>query len=336
MEKNITDRYSEDILIQSLEKFSISQEDVEALGGFESYIFRVTRGEEEGIIRIAHDLRRTPDQIRGELDWINYLANNGVGVTRPWKSDQGEWVELIEDGKGGNFLVSGFDQAPGKNFRGPDWPEKLLWNYGKLLGSMHFLSTTYQPSNPAWKRPQWDDPIHLDVSQFIPEDDQKIKDLYQEIISITKKLPKDQGTYGLIHQDAHQGNFFVDDSGQITLFDFDDSSYSWFVEDIALVLFYAVMGQKNPAEFTRQFLAGFLPGYFEAFSLDLNWFNKIPLFMKRREIDLYAVIHRSFDVENLDDAWCIWYLDGRKDRLERGEPYLNFDFESFEFENFLP
>lgn len=26
-------------------------------------------------------------------------------------------------------------------------------------------------------------------------------------------------------------------------------------------------------------------------------------FMKLREIDLYTVIHRSFDVNNLDDPW---------------------------------
>jgi len=127
----------------------------------------------------------------------------------------------------------------------------------------------------------------------------------------------------------------VDRDGKITFFDFDDSSYSWFVEDIALVLFYAVMGQDDPEQFTNEFLDGFMPGYFTAYPLDIKWFQHIPRFMKMRELDLYAVIHRSFDVENLEDPWCIWYLDGRKKRLENEVPYLDFDFEKFDFSGFL-
>jgi Ser/Thr protein kinase RdoA (MazF antagonist) len=95
------------------------------------------------------------------------------------------------------------------------------------------------------------------------------------------------------------------------------------------------MGQEDPAAFTAAFLKGFLPGYFSEFDLDPKWFREIPLFMKRREIDLYAVIHRSFDVENLDDPWCIWYLEGRKERLDNGIPYLAYDFEGFDLQAYL-
>ena len=82
------------------------------------------------------------------------------------------------------------------------------------------------------------------------------------------------------------------------------------------------------------FLSGFLPGYFSEFSLDQKWFHEIPLFLKRREIDLYAVIHRSFDVENLHDPWCIWYLDGRKENIVNDIPYLDFDFSGFDVQQF--
>jgi len=173
-----------------------------------------------------------------------------------------------------------------------------------------------------------------EVDQFIPPQDHKIKRIYRDLVKKTQNLPADNSSFGLIHQDAHQGNFFVDENGKITIFDFDDSSYSWFVEDIALVLFYTVMGQEDPAGFTDNFLSGFLPGYFSEYDLDKKWFREIPLFMKRREIDLYAVIHRSFDVENLDDPWCVWYMDGRKERLEKEIPYLDFDFSNLDFLKF--
>jgi len=331
MENSITKLYSEKILDQALERYSIKKENTSALGGFESYIYAINRGAEQGILRIAHSIRRSPDLIRGELDWINYLYRGGVGVARPWKSDRGEWVELIDDGAGGFFLASAFEKARGETHRGGDWSRDLLWEYGNQVGRMHHLTVDYVPGKPEWKRPEWDAPIHHDVDQFIPSREQNIRVLYRDSIRRIKTLPVECGAYGLIHQDAHQGNFFVDQDGKITLFDFDDSSYSWFVEDIALVLFYAVMGQEDPKEFTAAFLDGFMPGYFSAYPLELKWFQYIPWFMKMRELDLYAVIHRSFDVENLEDPWCIWYLDGRKERLLNNVPYLDFDFEKFDF-----
>jgi hypothetical protein len=31
-------------------------------------------------------------------------------------------------------------------------------------------------------------------------------------------------------------------------------------------------------------------------------------------------------VENLDDPWCARYMQGRKQRLEAGLPFVEFDF----------
>jgi hypothetical protein len=48
--------------------------------------------------------------------------------------------------------------------------------------------------------------------------------------------------------------------------------------------------------------------------------------MKLREIDLYAVIHRSFDLDNLQDSWVARFMNGRKQRIEQGVLYLQTDF----------
>ena len=333
MEQRIKERFSESILDQVREAYGIKPEDIQELGGFESYIYEFRRGEEKGILRIAHSIRRSPDQIRGELDWINYLKSGGASVAGALISRNDRWVEEIGDGSGGYFLANAFEKAAGKERKG-EWTDAQLFEYGRQIGLMHKLTTAYHPTSPNWKRPEWDDPIHLEVDQFIPAEDSIIKQIYRELVNRTQNLPKDNSCYGLIHQDTHQGNFFIDDSGKITIFDFDDSSYSWFVEDIALVLFYAVMGQEDPAGFTGKFLSGFLPGYYSEYDLDGIWFREIPLFMKRREIDLYAVIHRSFDVENLDDPWCAWYLNGRKECLEKELPYLDFDFANMDPDKF--
>jgi len=333
MEQRIKDRFSKSILRQARAAYGIKPADIQELDGFESYIYEFSRGDEEGILRIAHSIRRSPDLIRGELDWINYLKAGGASVAGALISNNDNWVEEIDDGSGGYFLANAFEKAAGKPRNG-DWTEAQLFEYGRQIGLMHKLTSSYQPKNPNWKRPEWDDPIHLEVDQFIPARDFVIKQIYRDLVKKTQDLPKDNTCYGLIHQDAHQGNFFIDDVGKITMFDFDDSSYSWFVEDIALILFYAVMGQEDPDRFTENFLSEFIPGYFSEYDLAHKWFSEIPIFMKRREIDLYAVIHRSFDVEKMDDPWCIWYLDGRKKRLEDGVPYLDFDFTNLDLQKY--
>jgi len=329
MEDRIKKRFNKSVLEKALDCYLILTEQAQPLDGFESFIFEFERDEGPGILRISHSIRRSMELIRGELDWVNYLFNGGASVACPIPSKSGEWVEIIEDGAGGSFLAAAFERAEGESHRGKGWSPELLFNYGRLIGQLHRMSRDYKPQQVSWKRPQWDDPVMLEIDQYLPEEDQQVMRIYVELRDYLRDLPRDIASYGLIHQDAHQGNFFVTESGKITLFDFDDCVYSWFVNDIALVLFYAAMGQEDQAAFVTEFLTGFLPGYFREHQLDPIWFKEIPNFLKLREIDLYAVIHRSFDVENLDDPWCIRYMDGRKKRIEGNIPYLDFDFDQF-------
>ena len=88
------------------------------------------------------------------------------------------------------------------------------------------------------------------------------------------------------------------------------------------------MGRKNVAEFTHEFMFHFIKGYKRENQIKSEWLKEIPHFLKLREIDLYAVIHRSFDVKNLDDLWCIRYMDNRRYKIEHDVPYIDFDFKS--------
>ena len=39
--------------------------------------------------------------IRGEVDWINYLADGGIGAASARPSASGNLVEAMDDGQGG-------------------------------------------------------------------------------------------------------------------------------------------------------------------------------------------------------------------------------------------
>jgi Ser/Thr protein kinase RdoA (MazF antagonist) len=193
---------------------------------------------------------------------------------------------------------------------------------------MHARTRNYQPADPARRRPEWDDDLFEFVDRFLPATEVIARQRYHALLEILHGLPKDSLSYGLIHQDAHGGNMLVDESGRLTLFDFDDCVYSWFINDIAIVLFYIAIDAKNPPAFTREFMRHFLAGYQKANRFDPKWLKEIPYFLKLRELELYAVIHRDFDVRHIDNAWCARFMHQRKHKIEHEVPFIEFDFES--------
>jgi Ser/Thr protein kinase RdoA (MazF antagonist) len=285
--------------------------------------------------------------IHGEVDWINHLARGGVSVAKAIPSESGKLVEVIEDRQGGQFLVTAFVKAEGRNPWDAGWTPARFETYGQLLGKMHALAVNYQPV-PDWKRPEW---MTLACSSSrcicLPPRPCAPKMGPAEHIH---GLPR-TASYGLIHQDAHQNNFFMDSDGRLTLFDFDDCAYSWFINDIAIVLFYismdaADLGFATVEAFTQEFMTHFLRGYRQAYSLDEDWLNEIPNFLKLRELELYAVVHRDFDIRGIDHGsfeafkripgfdihnddhlWIANFMRDRKTRIERGLPFIDFDFE---------
>jgi Ser/Thr protein kinase RdoA (MazF antagonist) len=278
------------------------------------------------ILRISHSLRRDENLIQGEIDWMNYLYAGGACVAKAIPADGGDFVVSAVDNVGGRFLATAFLKASGKP------PTKKLWSpgfyhkYGREIGKMHRLTKCYEPTNPAWTRFQWDSPELLDLERWLPDSESAVLEKYVLLKGYLDGLPKSGETYGLIHQDAHSGNFFVDEDGEFTFFDFDDCAYSWFINDIAIVLFYIAFGVEDEAAFTKEFMTNFLGGYREECRLDQSWQKEIPFFLKLREIELYAVIHRSFDVANIDHPWVARFMKDRKMRIENEVPFIDFDF----------
>ena len=92
-----------------------------------------------------------------------------------------------------------------------------------------------------------------------------------------------------------------------------------------MVLFYAVTNRQDAQAFAPYFWERFMRGYTAENDLDPAWQQEIPHFMKLREIDLYAIILRDYD--SLEgDKWVEGYMDGRRERIVNGVPYLEMDF----------
>jgi hypothetical protein len=78
----------------------------------------------------------------------------------------------------------------------------------------------------------------------------------------------------------------------------------------------------------KGFFEQFMQGYRLENEIDPQWLAQAPYFFKLREIDLYIIIHRSLDVDNLD-PWCASYMKDRKHKIENDVPYVVLDWDKY-------
>ena len=318
MKSTIKSRFTPEIQVGISKHFGIDPiSSLQDLNGFENFVYAFEHGDTDRILRIGHSLRRPEHQVRSEIEWLRFLAENNAGVAAP----VGE-IKSFDDGHGAAFVAAVFEKAEGTH------PEPEVKNarfyeiYGATIGRLHAVTKRFQPS-AEFSRPTWSEETR-EVETNLPSDDEAVRHRVLELREKLEQLPTTEDWYGLIHQDPHTGNLHRDDRGRITLFDFDDCVFGHYIYDIAMVFFYAGFRDDDPAEPTRRFFADFMRGYNSEHELPDECFSTIPLFMKLREIDLYAVVHRSFDPDKPIESK---FMEGRRDSIAEGIPWMDFDFQ---------
>lgn len=328
MEKTIRDQFNDQILAKAAKHYGIHPDQVKILGGFESFVFEYSLEKKGYILRLSHSSRRTDAMISGEVEWINYLAQGGVPAARAVPSHGGKLVEVVPSAEG-HFSTVAFAKAPGSFTPREAWKPPLFQKLGQVLGRMHALTKEYAPSRPDIKRPEWEDETDGYAGRYLPPSEQVAIKKFDQLVTRLMTLPRGRDAYGLVHTDVHRGNFYLQGEDKITLFDFDDCHYSWFVDDIAMALFYAVphhcVGEDN-LNLARSFITNLMQGYCQENQLDPAWFNQIPAFLKLREIAVYAAIHAGYDdLDNLD-PWCASFMKDRKEKIAHDVPFIDLDF----------
>ncbi|MDJ0954484.1 MAG: phosphotransferase, partial [Acidimicrobiia bacterium] len=117
------------------------------------------------------------------------------------------------------------------------------------------------------------------------------------------------------------GNLHVTDEGLISLFDFDDCGYGTPTHDVAIVLFYWLLGRNEDQHSAAQrFAAHFLRGYERQETLPADWPEGADRFLSLREVDMYWLIggESPSDMSPLEEI----FMDGRRGRILDGVPYL--------------
>lgn len=320
------DTQSADLIMSKvLPRYGAAIADTMFLGGFFNQVYEYKQQGKQYILRISTKQWRTVEMVHAEIDWLRYLADRGLSVARAVPSLAGNWVEVIEvEGKSVPVVV--FEKAPGQPPEDKDWNEPLFLTMGRFLGRMHYLTRDYTPDNAAYRRPTWREYMNRFASLSLSVVDKAIQEKHQELQDYLALLPQTEDAYGLVHVDFHRGNFFVHGEN-LTLFDFDDCQYSWFADDIAMVLFYAIWPAAESEEkrqVAQKFYATLLDGYHQENHIEAHWLREISYFLKRREISLYTVM------TSLDEAqWgeeVRQFMHGRRERILNDVPYVDIAF----------
>jgi len=297
------------------------------LGGFESHILAVTKDGQDAILRAAHLTHRTLDQVAGELEWLRFLQEAGAPVCEVMQIDGHDCVAVDE------FVVSLLVKAPGKIVEQADWQAPFFERWGEAIGHCHELSRQYQPMGKP--RFHWDEDDNINFPLRIPKEQEAVLAVGAEEFEWLKKLPQNTEVYGLIHCDAHPGNFFVDDQGSLTLFDFDDCCYQWYAYDVATVIFSAVLQpwigdtQGDRIAEAQRFIPAFLSGYARQSPMSALMLSDLHHFLKVRELSLFGVFHTFMDVNNIDDWYGNKFMANRQKLIEAREPFLDIDFSQY-------
>lgn len=301
MIKEIQQVFSEQVLQQALPLFDISPNYIKDLGGFESFVYEFQRKDGSFILKITHTLRRTADYLMGELEWVNFLAENGVPTSRAIPSTHQRLIESIPAPNGHQFLVYAFEKAPGTLLTEAHWNNDLFYALGKVTGRMHRLTLQYQPTKKEYRRVDWTADDIWDLDKWLPKEDMVARKNINQLLDQLKQLPVTPSNYGLIHGDLHQSNFFIHQN-QVHPFDFDDSQYDFLVNDAAITLYYLSRSKlvtESKKDFSNRFLDHYLKGYETEHHLSAEELKWIPEFLKLRAYLLYIVFHQAYDLNNI-------------------------------------
>lgn len=268
--------------------------------GCANLVYQYERGGQSRILRISYRPDRTVEHIHAELHFVSYLAEGGVRVSRPLPSENGNLVEVIHAG-GISFIAVSF--VKGRGMRVPDNGyryregvpiQEYFQNWGQVLGQMHHLAKSYRPLSESVKRPEW----HVwDCFTGFPAGERLpiMQEKYEQLIAELRALPVGADSYGLIHFDFNDGNFTVDyDNGDITVFDFDDCCYFWFMYELACAweggigrVMFRPLAERRA--FMDRYMEQVMEGYTRQNRLSNEWLDRLPLFL--RLIQMQELMH---------------------------------------------
>jgi Ser/Thr protein kinase RdoA (MazF antagonist) len=296
----------------------------------------------EKIIRIAFLNDRSRNDLMGEVEYIRYLFEHGGSVSNVISSRKEHLLEEIA-WNNHTYFICLFETARGKllvenNYRYREGAPitEYYYNCGKILGKIHQLSKEY---TPVYHRYSFLDKYNAEfIDKLIPSTLPLLKERMVQLITTLEGMDKNKESFGMVHFDYNDGNYMIDfDTGQLTVFDFDNSCYCWYMNDVASLWTNGVgwiqfeQDTDIRKKFMEDYFAIVLAGYRSETCIEDSMLDQLSLFIK---VNLMDSIVDSFEVmrNNGEEPECDEELSYRIKCLEEDIPYNGFFHEIYSWE----
>jgi Ser/Thr protein kinase RdoA (MazF antagonist) len=230
--------------------------------------------------------------IESELAWITALRRDGVVATPPvLPARDGSLVAAVPSGDGGSRFAVRFAWVPGvepagarlvedfgtlgataarlhahaRGWRRPPWFTRQTWDYAHSVG----------PSG-HWGR--WQDGVGVGTEE---------RGVLARLEAVLGRRLAAFGAgperFGLVHGDMRLANLLVDDEAGLTLLDFDDCGFGWYLYDLGAALSFLEDDPRVP-----ELVDAWVEGYRIGGRLGADEVAELPTFVLLRRLLLVA------------------------------------------------
>lgn len=246
---------------------------------------------------------KTYEEQLEEVTYTDFLYQEGLGVPQIITSIHGNLVEKIIVDK--ELFVVLYKAAPGIHLPRSEWNASIFKKLGQEIGKLHRISQTFESMEPIKYINDWHDNEEYFFLNYIPKEESIIREIAQDVLSAIKELPKSPSNYGLIHGDVWLENVLVEKNLNVTMIDFQDCEKHFYVFDLVVPIYsaleYSFAGNGNIMDYRNAITEAIIEGYREEYEISQDMIDKLPLFMKLKEIFEYSLMHLYWNKEELSE-----------------------------------
>jgi Ser/Thr protein kinase RdoA (MazF antagonist) len=183
-------------------------------------------------------------EFESEVAWVGALAAAGV-VRAPqgMATADGPYVAVIPDDEGARWSCVSYSYVTGSILEDITDPVPFYRQIGNTTARLHDHSGAWTPPK-GFRRHSWElaDMVGptcrwgmwQDVS-FTRAERGLLESAQMAAVATVGRVPRTPDNWGLIHADLRPSNIMID-GGELTVIDFDDCGYSWYLYDFAAAL----------------------------------------------------------------------------------------------------
>lgn len=283
--------------------------DLRKLDGFHNEVFIGRYDNIQVVVRVSKSKRRTIDYILSEIKFLQLLRHK-VNVVEPLYISGTSVFE--QDDK----VISLFKYVEGPKWHELEHTDAIIYQAGKQLALIHKISSE---SEVIYNR--YDYKEHNDIKLYLKNfSGAEFIEEYNEVISLIESISKKEN-YFLIHGDYLFSNIIYNDG--LTIIDFDDCEYGYYIYDIAVYMFYYLLG-GNPLDMNiplnRERFKTFMNGYKSVRDVDNLKFEDLNPFFRLRQMKLMGTI-AEYQGESIGE-WQKKFISSSLDRIKMRKDFV--------------